>query len=187
MMSNRKRPAAVAGLVLILLVFSAARVFRDRSSKRSHPASAPTLENKTVAVSQKLTVTVKKVQDGDSFVARLDNGSVTIRLFAIDCPEYKQSYGREARAFAASIIEHKAVQVEVVDRDRYGRIVGLVTVDGRLLNEVLVREGWAWAYRRYSDRFVPAEKEAKAKRKGLWRGTNPEPPWLYRKNNPSSR
>jgi endonuclease YncB( thermonuclease family) len=73
--------------------------------------------------------------------------------------------------------------------DRYGRLLGTLTLDGRDLNLAQVRAGLAWHYKRYqndqppADRtsYAAAETEARTARLGLWREPNPLPPWEYRK------
>ena len=67
--------------------------------------------------------------------------------------------------------------------DRYGRIVGRVYVDGLDVNAVLVRGGYAWVYRKYSDDAELYDMEAGARkyRRGLWAHLNPIPPWEWRR------
>lgn len=79
--------------------------------------------------------------------------------------------------------------METDKRDRYGREVGKILVNGRDVNLIQVERGMAWHYKAYereqspSDRklFDAAEFEAKAARRGLWRDPEPVPPWDYRK------
>ena len=77
----------------------------------------------------------------------------------------------------------KTVTVQFVDRDRYGRTVGVVLLpDGRSLNHELVRAGLAWMYRRYTNNqsLSDLEEEARVARRGLWVDANPIPPWEWR-------
>ncbi len=70
-----------------------------------------------------------------------------------------------------------------MDRDRYGRTVGVVLLpDGRSLNHELVRAGLAWMYRRYTNdqSLSDLEEEARLARRGLWVDANPIPPWEWR-------
>ncbi len=70
-----------------------------------------------------------------------------------------------------------------MDRDRYGRTVGVVLLpDGRSLNHELVRAGLAWMYRRYTndESLSDLEEEARVARRGLWADRNPIPPWEWR-------
>ena len=79
----------------------------------------------------------------------------------------------------------KYVEVESVTKDRYGRTVGLVYINGQCLNEELVRAGFAWVYIKYCKKAICTdwrrlEAAAKANKNGLWSHTNPMPPWEYR-------
>ncbi|WP_226989333.1 thermonuclease family protein [Desulfuromonas sp. TF] len=124
-----------------------------------------------------------KITDGDT-VEVLHNGRAErIRLHGIDTPEKGQAYGNKAKHFVLDIAAQKIVTVEVKDTDRYGRTVGEVILpDGRSLNRELVREGYAWWYRKYSNdaSLGVLEAEARAAGKGLWRDKNPVPPWVWR-------
>jgi micrococcal nuclease len=80
----------------------------------------------------------------------------------------------------------KKVRLEIIDIDRYRRMVGIVYLDGKNVNEEMVRLGLAWAYRRYLDapyasEFIGAEEEAREKGLGLWQQPNPVPPWEFRR------
>jgi endonuclease YncB( thermonuclease family) len=112
--------------------------------------------------------------DGDSFKA----GETEIRLHGIDAPEYRQTCidkqgkgqpcGKLARDALSSLIRTRTVKCTIVDRDRYGRQVS-VCKDGTLeINREMVRLGWAIAYRKHALNYVPAEREAKAARRGIW-------------------
>jgi hypothetical protein len=72
--------------------------------------------------------------------------------------------------------------VEQQDRDRYGRVVGRVLVDGTDVNAEQVRQGMAWAYRQYlrDTTLLTLEKEAREAQRGLWVDPHPMPPWEYR-------
>ncbi len=68
-------------------------------------------------------------------------------------------------------------------QDRYGRTVGVVLLpDGRSLNRELVRAGFAWMYRRYTNdqSLSDLEEEARVAKRGLWADANPIPPWQWR-------
>ena len=127
---------------------------------------------------------VVKVTDGDT-VQVLHNGRAEkVRLAEIDCPEKNQPYGKAARRFALNMAAQKTVTVRVETTDRYGRTVGEVILPGGAsLNRELVREGYAWWYRRYSnDRSLGAlEEQARTERRGLWQDPDPVPPWDWRR------
>jgi endonuclease YncB( thermonuclease family) len=55
-------------------------------------------------------------------------------------------------------------------RDRYGRILGLCKAGTFILNEQMVKEGWAFAEHQYTDVFDDAEAEAMSRNVGIWEG-----------------
>ena len=65
-------------------------------------------------------------------------------------------------------------------RDRYKRLIAVCYVGQLNINEQMVADGWALAYRRYSTDYVRAETLAKSRREGMWR-TEFVPPWKWRK------
>ncbi len=73
--------------------------------------------------------------------------------------------------------------MQAVDRDRYGRTVGVVLLpDGRSLNHELVRAGLAGMYRRYTtdESLSDLEEEARVAGRGLWADPHALPPWEWR-------
>ncbi|TYO96773.1 endonuclease YncB(thermonuclease family) [Geothermobacter ehrlichii] len=133
---------------------------------------------------------VIKVSDGDT-IQVLDSGqAVKVRLAEIDCPETShgpkkpgQPFGQAAKKFVLDLVGGKTVLVDVVTKDRYGRIVGKVFLDdGTTLNSRLVQAGLAWAYRRYANdpALFKLEAEARAAKRGLWSDPHPIPPWEWR-------
>ena len=75
------------------------------------------------------------------------------------------------------------MSVEEVDRDRYGRVVGRVTIGGKLVNAEQVRAGLAWRYTTYDRRneFGALEADARRQSRGLWADAAPVAPWEWRK------
>lgn len=124
------------------------------------------------------------VSDGDTIEVMRAGRAVRVRLQGVDCPESHQAYGTRAKQFTSELAFGKTVAVQVHGTDQYGRILGEVILpDGRSLNRELVRNGYAWWYRRYSDDAVlqQLEEEARRERRGLWRDKNPTPPWEFRR------
>jgi len=143
---------------------------------------------------------VSKVSDGDTININSGGTKVKIRFYGIDTPESTkinrrtghvnkpgQPYGDEAWHALEGKIANRHVRVEVMDRDRYGRLVSVVWLENRNINKEMVADGWAWAYRQYLDRphaseYIDAEERARGKQLGLWREANPQPPWEFRKS-----
>jgi endonuclease YncB( thermonuclease family) len=131
-----------------------------------------------------LTGRVAWVYDGDSFRLSAGDGPVEVRIFGIDCPEKGQPFADRARDFVIRRAKGRQVTVLVQDRDRYGRLIGVVILDdGTDLSHALLANGLAWHYRRYSRDPVQAalQRRAAARKKGLWRQADPVPPWDYKR------
>ncbi len=126
-----------------------------------------------------------EVKDGDSFILHYQFGEIGVRLYGIDAPEWKQDFHDEAKEFTTRFLSEKKLKIEPVDRDPYGRTVGMVSVEGRLLNEELVKAGLAWVYPQYCrksfcEKWSDLQEEARRSKRGLWASKNPIPPWEYR-------
>lgn len=116
-----------------------------------------------------------RVIDGDSVIV----GGTHVRLHGLDAPEGEQTCladgqrwpcGRLATRALAALIDGRVLTCRELDRDR-GRTYAVCRRDDALdINASLVAEGWAVAYRRYSEEYVEDESEAKAARRGVWRG-----------------
>jgi endonuclease YncB( thermonuclease family) len=136
-----------------------------------------------------VTGKVVGVADGDTITV-LDDARIQhkIRLAGIDAPEKGQSFGQRSKESLSDLVFSKSVTVETDKRDRYGREVGKVMIDGLDANLAQVNRGLAWHYKAYEreqsivDRklYAVAEKEAKAEKRGLWADLEPTPPWDFR-------
>ena len=127
---------------------------------------------------------VVKIADGDTLtILTSSTEQVKVRLEGIDTPERKQPYGYKAKQALEELVLQKDALVEVETKDRYGRTVGIVFVEGMNINNELVRQGMAWVYRKYSNdqTLLSLEAEARHKQLGLWSSDNPIEPWLWRK------
>ena len=117
-----------------------------------------------------------------------------IRLHGIDAPESCQTCidasgqtwrcGQRAALALQDLIGRRTVSCAERDVDRYGRIVAQCSVDGADINEWLVSQGLALAYRRYSKAYVSAEAAAAASQRGMWAGSFLAP-WDWRRENGS--
>jgi micrococcal nuclease len=129
---------------------------------------------------------VVSVIDGDSLtVFRAGYGEVEIRLYGIDAPEFDQAFGRAAKKHLAAIIFRRKVDVETLDRDKHDRSVAILRQNGLNVNEMVVRDGYAWVYRHYCKRrichdWLRLETAARQKKIGLWQKAGPVPPWEFR-------
>lgn len=131
---------------------------------------------------------VVAVYDGDT-ITILDtsnNSQIKVRLRSIDCPEKRggQAFGERAKQFTSEHCFGKYVQLVDTDKDRYGRTLATVILpSGDTLNNLILAAGMAWHYKKYdqSARLAELENTARALKLGLWKDSDPTPPWLYRK------
>jgi endonuclease YncB( thermonuclease family) len=126
---------------------------------------------------------VNRVIDGDTVVLRVLNtpSDVTIRLVGIDAPETSkakrepgQTYSQAATKHLAGLVLNKTVTVKEYGRDRYGRILGVVFLNGTDINLEMVKAGLAEVYRGVpapgfkNEPYLNAEKDARQAGKGMW-------------------
>ena len=129
---------------------------------------------------------VIKVHDGDTITVFYQLQPVRIRLWGIDAPELEQDDGTESASALRKLILGKKVLIEPKDKDRYGRLVAIIYVHDTLnVNRWLVREGWAWVYRRYNkeEGWLELEEQARDQKIGLWADEPNVPPWEWRRQN----
>ncbi len=133
---------------------------------------------------------VLEVKDGNNLrVIDPERCVHQVRLAGLDAPELSQSYGMDAKKRLKELVLKKNVRIVHRWFDERGRILGKVYIGDVWANEALVREGLAWFYDPDGDapELEKAKREAKAGRKGLWRATNPVPPWWFRRGSMSYR
>lgn len=83
------------------------------------------------AVAVLLIGTVSAVHDGDTFTIKTATSQQKVRLAGIDAPELDQPFGVESRGYLRKVVLHKLVSIETVKNDKYGRVIGKLTHDGR--------------------------------------------------------
>lgn len=135
--------------------------------------------------SQAFTGKVIGIADGDTIKVLHNHLVVSIRLKGIDCPEKRQPFGMRAKQFASSLCFGREVTISEGKLDKYKRLVAdVILEDGRILNQELVKSGFAWWYKQFSPHdevLNRLEAEARQAKIGLWSQPHPEPPWLFRK------
>lgn len=137
-----------------------------------------------------ITGKVVRVADGDTITV-LDASKIQykVRLAGIDAPEKAQAFGDRSRESLEGLVAGRSVKVETHKKDRYGRLVGKVLLDGVDVNLEQIRRGLAWFYREYAHEqsvadqqsYARVETEARALGKGLWGDKAPAPPWEFRR------
>jgi len=124
------------------------------------------------------------IVDGDT----IEIAGIPVRLEGIDAPEQRQSCtsgsgnvacGKLATKALARMIGGAPVTCVVHGKDRYDRLLGECSADGKSLTKAMVQHGWALAFVKYSDRYVSLEEEARAAHAGIWQWQF-EKPWDWR-------
>lgn len=121
---------------------------------------------------------VTRIVDGDTI--KIDTGE-TVRYIGMNTPETVdpkrpvECYGHEASLKNKELVEGKTVTLEkdVLDKDKYGRLLRYVWIGDTMINELLVQEGYAQVSTfppdvKYKDRFIEAQRQAAEEKKGLW-------------------
>jgi endonuclease YncB( thermonuclease family) len=128
-----------------------------------------------------------KITDGDTIKINGDK----IRFSGIDTPELKQACikndvkilcGLNAKKILVDKIGNNKVNCVKEGKDRYKRILAECFVNNESLSSYLVRSGYAFAYRKYSKKFIPDEEFAKSNKLGMW-SMEFDYPWDWRKKN----
>ena len=106
-----------------------------------------------------------------------NGGTATVRVYGVDAPEKDHPLGPLAIELAREVTGGGRVEVEVLERDYRGRILGRVWSGREFLGEALVRNGLA----RYDQHWAPGarslqeyEQEARGEERGLWSRKNPD-------------
>lgn len=176
-------------LLLLALILSGCKVQEAPKKVQEAPQQVSVKPKGTECI-------VKRVVDGDTFVCVRGNEEIKVRLIGVDTPEssanqkaYRDSaktgqsldeiikMGQEAKKFTSSILKPGTkvyLETDVQPTDKYGRLLAYVWLeDGRMLNEILIREGYAQVYTippnvKYAEHFLEAQRKAREERKGFW-------------------
>lgn len=137
----------------------------------------------------RIVVTFNKCVDGDTIKLKIDGKKERVRLLAIDTPESVtpdkpvEAYGKEASNYTCNLVKN-ANRIEIEydinsdKEDKFGRVLAYVYVDGKMLQEELLKKGLAkvaylYGNYQYTEKFKELEKEAKEKKLGLWNLDDP--------------
>lgn len=121
---------------------------------------------------------VKYVIDGDTIILS-DNSKV--RYIGINSPEMEKNgkvecFAENAKNFNRQLVENQTVSLEkdISNKDKYGRLLRYVYLDGTLINEILISQGFAKTDlvppdTKYASIFKQAQQEARQDNRGLWK------------------
>ena len=170
--SQRARTSGWGVLLLAILLIGAMLVQRTLGAREGTSATAPVAAD---------LARVVEVIDGDTIRVEVAGKLYTVRYIGIDTPETKhpekgvEPFGPEAAQKNKELVEGKLVRLEkdVSETDRYGRLLRYVWLGDMLVNEELVKLGFARVSTfppdvKYAELFVRLEAEARANNRGLW-------------------
>jgi micrococcal nuclease len=170
--SPRARSAWWGALLLAILLIGAMLVQRTVGTWEGTSATAPVAAD---------LARVVEVIDGDTIRVEVAGKLYTVRYIGIDTPETRhpekgiEPFGPEAAQKNKELVEGKLVRLEkdVSETDRYGRLLRYVWLGDTLVNEELVKLGFARVSTfppdvKYAERFLAAEQEARSAGRGLW-------------------
>lgn len=143
-------------------------------------------KNKSSSQPQRYQKSSIRIIDGDTIYI----GENKIRFSGIDAPEIKQLCELNNKLIKCGIIAKDFLEKKISsnnvrcipekDLDRYGRILAECFINSESLSKYMVRNGYAFAFRKYSKKFIDDEQYAKLNNLGLWK-TKFEYPWENRK------
>ena len=125
------------------------------------------------------------VIDGDT----IKIGDKKIRFSGIDAPELNQYCFKNGKKILCGVLAKKALVKKIGNKvpkcviegkDRYKRILAECFINEKSLSKFLVRNGYAFAYRKYSKKFIQDEEFARKNKLGLW-SMKFDYPWKFRK------
>lgn len=133
----------------------------------------------SLALAQQYKVT--RVTDGDTIKIQNQDTKLTIRLVGIDAPEKSkrkhepgQPHSRKSTKHLSGLVLNKSVTIKDYGKDRYGRTLGVVFMDGVNVNLEMVKAGLAEVYRGRNVKgldlapYWKAEEEARRAKRGMW-------------------
>lgn len=163
--------------VVVVIVFAAASL-GGWLLGRLEPGSSP---SPSTPGAVRFAAVVTETVDGDTVRVRTAEGDESIRLLGIDTPETHhptkgvQCFGPEASAFTERALTGRRVTLELdaEHRDRYGRLLAYVILEGERFNDVLLRRGFARLLiippnGVHGRALLEAELAAKRAGRGLW-------------------
>lgn len=172
---------AVAFL-LVVFSFLLGYFLKDRFTiNRAVPGETPKITNVGTQSAKEKTpepkegiYKVTKVIDGDTI--EIETGQ-RVRYLGINAPEMSETWGEEAKRKNSTLINNKPVRIELdrVKVDKYNRVLAYVWTGDTMINERLLKDGYAKLdiysnepKLKYLERLKAAEKQAKEHRDGLW-------------------
>lgn len=119
---------------------------------------------------------ITRVIDGDTFIF---NYHTRVRMANIDAPELSQPFGQEAKQFMKQY-EGQKCTLKTQGKDKYGRTLAVVYINGEDINILTVIRGFSWKFMTHKIEYYKAQESARSQKLGLWAYPAIEP-YLWRK------
>lgn len=184
---GKKKAARLVGIFFLLagIIYSLSLQYPVTQQEATYQISPTPVAASPSATPQAshggVFATVVSVVDGDTI--KIEGGEI-VRYIGMNTPETVapnkpvECMGREASAKNKELVQGKTVELEkdISARDSFGRLLRFIWIGDTMINEVLVREGFAQVSTyppdvKYQSRFIEAQRLAVAERKGLWGST----------------
>ena len=124
---------------------------------------------------------VTRAYDGDTIKAKGHDIEIKVRLVGIDAPETSkkkrqpgQPFGQKSKKYLAGMVLNKTVDIKGYGLGRYGRILGVIYLNGKNINLEMVKAGLAEVYKGKPPKgfniesYRHAETEARTAQRGMW-------------------
>ena len=176
---KKKLQSIILGIVILIICLVLDRVglisIEELDAYRNTTSSENVLQDNNY-------YKVVRVVDGDTIVIDFNGVEEKLRLIGVDTPESvhpseekNTKEGIKVSDYTKKMLESKSVMVEfdVQERDKYGRLLAYVYIDGRMYNKTLLKEGLAKVATyppnvKYVEDFTALQKEARENKEGLW-------------------
>ncbi len=167
-------------IILCLSTLAGCAMDTDGGSSES-PSSGDKTGAELPRSADLISTQVERIVDGDTICVNYNGVSEKVRLIGVDTPETvhptigEEAYGHEASDYTMARLSNQIIELEldVQERDQYGRLLAYIWIGSELFNETLVREGYAQVSTyppniKYVDRFTAAQTAARDAGRGLW-------------------
>lgn len=177
--------------ILLLVVFCGGCSHSSNSSVQNSaaPLASTSPRSTSPRTDSVLVGKVIRVIDGDTIdVLDTSMNVLRIRLKGIDAPERGQAFYQVSKENLEDTAINKEVTISWNKIDRWKRLIGKVSLDGKDVCLEQIHAGLGWHFKKYQDEqseedrqlYDSAEREARSSRRGLWSDDSPIAPWIKR-------
>lgn len=184
MQKKLKKTLSLLFLLLIVILFSFNKnINSDNKIIEPNSNKIPLSENTAnTSISNHTKYTVIRVVDGDTVKINFNGKEESVRLIGVDTPESvhpnsikNTEFGKKASEFTKNYLAGKDITLEfdVQERDKYGRLLAYLYINGEMFNKILLQEGYAQVSTyppnvKYVDEFTKIQENARNNKKGMW-------------------